>query len=184
MKNKEKREELNKTFRCREEFKIEEEHKEFLSLFPLYKEVLEKHKDEELFFYDCGNDYRTDWAIGHKRQIVSTANTDYKYYSYTQLCYYQDHILENKILKLYPKCKKELEFEIKEKEDKKIKNKKVKESWFKVTCDGEDKFKFGKYKGVKVIDVLKSDEKYINWCLESISEFPEYLKLIKEKITL
>ncbi len=178
MKNKEKRKELNLTFRCRGEFKIEEEHKEFLSLFPLYKEILEKYKDEELFFYDCGNDYRTDWAIGHKRQTVSIANTDHKYYSYTQLCYYQDHILENKILKLYPKCDEELELE---KEEREKKSKKSKEEQFKVTEKTQDKFRFGKYRGVKIIEVLKNDEGYIDWCLKNVDGFSEYLKLIKEK---
>lgn len=165
MSNKEKREKLIKTFLCKGEF---------LNLFPKYKEVLVNHKDKELIFYDSGNDYRTTWAIGY-----SVGNVYYK------LGGYDNSVLSDKILTMYPKDEEELKEEKearkKEREERKRKAEEKKAKRFEVTEDTPDKFRFGQYKGAMVTDILEKDKDYIFWCLENIDGFSEYLEKIKLK---
>lgn len=165
------REELNDTFRGGE-FVIEEKHLEFLMEFSSYKKFLEEYYGKEkLIYFDNGNDFRTTWAIRiEDDNCIATLSYGYN-----------DDKIKDKIMELYPYT--DYEIKLQQLYEEKLK-KESKERIFKVTERTQDKFRFRKYKGKKVLDVYEKDKGYIDWCIENVDGFNEYLKKIKRKNNL
>ena len=159
----EKREYYIREYLHRGQFKLEEEHKDFLNKFSGYRKILndERYKNEELWFMDTGRHTSVEWSICVPSEYGSSVLSTYPHI-----------VVENKIYELYPLTEIEIEKEL---------NGRKKKMKFYVSDRTKDKFKFGKYKGYKVIDIIKEDINYINWCVGNITGFDQYMKEIIEK---
>jgi uncharacterized protein (DUF3820 family) len=156
--NKQKRSLLINIFNTRPQYMpLDDDFKQILNLFVEYKEAIEEHKNEDLFFFDSGHDYGVDWGIGYykyfdKMQVTST------------IASYKSKDLKEEILELYPKSDEEIKLEL---------------SRMKKP---NHKFNFGKYKGQHIVDIIEKDYSYMQWCCREVEGFKKYLRRISKKI--
>lgn len=142
----------------------DEQLESLLTLDENFYGILQNNYDEVLYYYDSGNDFRTDFTVSTKNKRLYTISSDN---------------LEYKLYELYPLTKTEIE---EEKIRKERAYKKRSLELLKVTEKTQDKFRFGKYKGHLVMDIFETDINYINWCMENIKGFPVFISKIQDKM--
>lgn len=165
MKNKEERKKINRTIFSKYETIVTDDNIDMFCLFPKFKGMIELHYGNgvDIRVYDGGRHISVEWRLVLNEKSSST-----------RLATYESFEINNILLELYPKC----EDELREEADKKALTVKQR---FNVTAKTNDKFRFGKYKNKKVLDIKESDPKYFTWCMDNINEFPEYVLNIENK---
>ena len=164
MKNKEKREYVNERLFSKGETIIEQKDIKTLRKFKSFKYIIDKLTDyDNMKLVDNGKHTSVNWVL-YKDDKYETS---------------VDHsVIKRELLEIYPKSELEKSEDIRI--EKKI-NAKIMAKKFLVTARTQDKFKFGKYKQKKIIDIKETDPKYIEWCKTNIEGFTNYLELIENK---
>lgn len=147
------------------------------------EEIIQMEYPEELeytygYVADWGNDYHVDMRLcfctDKIEKFVCCRGDIYviKYYSFRET-------EKEYVMRIYPYTEEELiqiEQDIKNKElEKKAKQFKINKNPFTT------KMKFGKYKGELVVAVMDLDPQYIEWAINKIDGFKDYIDKIKIK---